>query len=61
MRDVLVPVQECREFGVVVAVGLVGDERIGFQYRFEALAPARSLVPDCSEMFEVAGDRLAPF
>ena len=36
--DPLVPVQECREFGVVVPVGLVGDEGIGLQHSFESLA-----------------------
>ena len=36
--DVLASMQERREFGVVVLVGLVGDERVGLEHGFEPLA-----------------------
>jgi hypothetical protein len=40
--DVLTSVQECREFGAVLAV--VGDERIGLEHRLESLARVAGLV-----------------
>ncbi len=54
--DLVVSMQERREFGVVVPVGLVGDERVGLQHSFEPLASVASLVPEFGEIFEVAGD-----
>ncbi len=39
----LVSMQERREFGVVVPVGLVGIERVGLQHSFEPLASVASL------------------
>jgi hypothetical protein len=47
--------QERREFSAVV-LAVVGDERVGLQHRFESLASFASLLPECGEMFEVAGD-----
>jgi hypothetical protein len=35
---------------------LVGNERVGLEHGFEPLASVASLVPDCGEIFEVAGD-----
>src|SRR5438445_459882 len=35
--DVLVSVQERREFGVVVSASLVGDESVGVEHGFESL------------------------
>ena len=54
--DLLVSVQERREFGVVVPAGLVKDEGVGLQHPFEALASVAGLVSEFGEMFEVAGD-----
>jgi hypothetical protein len=54
--DVLTSRQECREFGVVVPVGLVRDEGVGVQHSFEPLASAANLVSDFGEMFEVVSD-----
>ncbi len=36
--DLLVSMEEGHEFGVVVPVGLVGDEREGLEHSFESLA-----------------------
>lgn len=54
--DPLVPMQERREFGVVVLAGLAGDEGVGLEHRFESLAGVATLVPDFGEVVEVAGD-----
>jgi hypothetical protein len=54
--DLLVSMQECGEFGVVVPVGLVGNEGVGLEHSFESLASVASLVSDFGEIFEVAGD-----
>src|SRR5215203_2436162 len=51
--DLLVSMQECREFG---GVALVLNEGVGLQHRFEPLASTASLVPQFGEMFEVASD-----
>ncbi len=55
-NNMLVPMQECRQFGVAVAVMLVGNEGEGFEHSFKLLASIASLVPDFDEIFEVAGN-----
>lgn len=55
-NDLLVSMQECRELGVVVSLGLMDDERIGLQHCFESLASIASLVSDLVEIFEVGSD-----
>jgi hypothetical protein len=54
--NVLVPMQERREFGIAVAVVLVGNEGESFEHGFKLLAGIASLVPDFDEIFEVASD-----
>jgi len=54
--DLLVSMQERGEFGVVVSVGLVGDEGVALEHSLESLASMASLVSDPSEMFEMAID-----
>jgi hypothetical protein len=51
--DVLASIQQCRELAAVV---LVGNQRVGVEHGFEALAGAARAVPDFDELFEVAGD-----
>jgi SAM-dependent methyltransferase len=41
--DLPVPMQERRQFGVAVPVGLMRDERVGLQHRLESIAQARRL------------------
>ena len=43
--DVLAAVQERRELGIAVPVGLMGDQRVAFQHRFEALADVARPIP----------------
>jgi hypothetical protein len=50
---VLTPMDECREFAVVV---LMGNQRVGLEDRLEPLARVAGLVADLGEIFEVAGD-----
>ncbi len=51
--DVLLSMQECRQFG---GVALVLNERVSLEHSFEPLGSVASLVSEFSEMFEVAGD-----
>ena len=54
--DVLTAVQEGRELRIAVPVGLVRDQRVTFQHRFEALANVACLIPDFAEILEVTPD-----
>jgi hypothetical protein len=52
--DVLTSMQECRAFSAAGPAQLVVNKRVGLEHRFEPLGSVTSLVPDFSEMFEVA-------
>ena len=52
----LVPVKERRKLGVVVPMGLVGDESECLEHGFESLARVTCLVSDFGELFQMAGD-----
>jgi hypothetical protein len=54
--DLLVSMEERREFGVAVPAGLMGNEGVGLEHRFEPFANVDSLVPDFGEILEVASD-----
>jgi hypothetical protein len=54
--EVLIAMQERRQFAVLMRAGLVGDEGVRLQHRFESFAGAVGLVADLGELFEVAGD-----
>lgn len=54
--DLLVPMEERSEFGVVMPAGLVGDEGVRFEHGFQPLASVAGLLPDFGEILEVAGD-----
>jgi len=58
--DLFVPVQEGREFTVVVPPGLVGDEGIGLQHRFEGFTGAARLVSDGGELARMRTRCAAP-
>ena len=51
--DMLISMQECREFG---GVALVLNECVGLEHGFEPLTSGASLASQFGEMFEVAGD-----
>ena len=51
--DVLAPMQECREFLVVLPMGLVRDLGVGLQHTLESLPGIGCLVPGLGKLFEV--------
>ena len=53
LGDVLISMQECREFG---GVALLLNECVGLQDGFEPLTSVSSLVPQFGEMFQVGTD-----
>ena len=56
LDKLVTPVDGCREFCVVVAVGLLRKERIGLEHGFEAPANIAYPVSYFSEIFEVGRD-----
>ena len=56
VRDVLIAMQECRYFDVVVAVSLVGDERIGLKHGLESLANVAHMISDFGQICEMTRD-----
>lgn len=55
-RDLPASMHECRQFGVVVPTGLMGDESIGLEHCFESLSGVAGLVSDFGEIVEVGCD-----
>lgn len=54
--DLLVSMEERREFGLMVPAGVAGDEGVGLEDRFEPLVSIGGLVPDFGEVCEVSRD-----
>ena len=56
LDKLVTPVHGCREFCVMVAVGLLREERIGLEHCFEAPANIAYPVSYFREIFEVGRD-----
>ena len=56
LDKLVTPVHECREFSVMVAMGLLREERIGLEHCFEALVNIAYPVSYFSEICEVGRD-----
>jgi hypothetical protein len=55
-RDLLVSMENRREFAVMMPVGVVGDEGVGLQHGVEPLASVAGLVAEFGELLEMGGD-----
>ena len=54
--DLFASMHERRQFGAVVPAGLVADEGVPLQHRFEPPVSAAGLVSDLGQAFEVSAD-----